>query len=353
MGIVRTSILGRPGRLSAHCSSSVNAAHTLTCEEPSSPTTRRGVVIDQLDGPACLDSPSSVRHLVSVSERHEFLRGVPPGPTESDLHRCHPSDKRDSRPTSSTTSSTVNAGDYWCRVAPDLAAFGSLRAIRVLRGEAEDQALGALLRLAAKDGGDDELAAVAVLHQVGGSVRTIARHFWHVAGGEAEGIVTGAMWEQIRAYDWHGRTRHHAAALHHATRKSVRSVLLRDDSRWQTRGVIPINPQSWLFEVVMEQPDVGVSVSDLGSGDQLEILLSWATGRGVVDEEDAALLEALLEADRRNPTIPKWRRGACSMSAVEQMASERGVCTKSVIRARDRVIAKLREAAPAFLEEVA
>lgn len=129
----------------------------------------------------------------------------------------------------------------------------------------------------------------------------------------------------------------------------MRSVLLRDDSRWQTRGVIPINPQSWLFEVVMKQPDV----SDLGPGDQLEILLSWATGHGVIDEEDAALLESLLEADRRNPTIPKWRRGACSMSAVEQMASERGVCTKSVIRARDRVIAKLREAAPAFLEEVA
>lgn len=84
MGIVRTSILGRPGRLSAHCSSSVNAAHTLTCEEPSSPTTRRGVVIDQLDGPACLDSPSSVRHLVSVSESHPFFPGNPPGFTESD-----------------------------------------------------------------------------------------------------------------------------------------------------------------------------------------------------------------------------------------------------------------------------
>lgn len=241
----------------------------------------------------------------------------------------------------------------WRCAEPDLAVFDSLRSIRVLRGEAEDRALGALLRLAAQDGEDDELAAIAVLHQVGGSVRTIARHFWHVAEGEAEGVVTGAMWEQIRAYDWHTRSRCHAAALHHATRKSVRSVLLRDDSRWQTRGVVPVNPQSGLFEVVMERPEVGISVSDLGAGDQLEVLLSWATGHGVVDEEDAALIEALLEADRRNPAIPKWRRGACSMSAVEQLALERGVCGKSVIRARDRVIAKLCEAAPAFLEEVA
>ena len=113
-----------------------------------------------------------------------------------------------------------------------------------------------------QDGGDDQLAAVAVLHQLGGSVRIIARHFWHAAEGEAEGIVTGAMWEQIRAYDWRARTRRHAAAIHHATRKSVRSVLLRDDSRWQSRGVIPLNPQSWFFETVMERPEAAVGGVD-------------------------------------------------------------------------------------------
>ena len=124
----------------------------------------------------------------------------------------------------------------WCRARPELAAFDSLATIRRLRGTAEDQALGALLWLAATDGGDDQLAAVAVLHQLGGSVRVIARHFWHAAEGEAEGIVAGAMWEQIRAYNWRERTGAHAQAIHHATRKSVRSVLLRDDSRWQSRG---------------------------------------------------------------------------------------------------------------------
>src|SRR3954452_4643705 len=101
----------------------------------------------------------------------------------------------------------------WCRARPELADFDSLATIRRLKGAAEDQALGALLWLAAADGGDDQLAAVAVLHQLGGSVRVIARHFWHAAEGEAYGTVAGAMWEQIRAYHWCERNGRHAAAV--------------------------------------------------------------------------------------------------------------------------------------------
>ena len=242
----------------------------------------------------------------------------------------------------------------WCRARPELAAFESLATIRRLRGTAEDQALGALLWLAATDGGDDQLAAVAVLHQLGGSVRVIARHFWHAAEGEAEGIVAGAMWEQIRAYDWRERTGRHAQAIHHATRKSVRSVLLRDPSRWQTRGVIPLNPQSWLFEAVMERPLAEeLRVTDLGPQDELQALLRWSLRNGVLDDDEVALLTELLDADRDNPRITKWMRGACSTLAVEQAASARGVCAKSVTRARDRAIAKLRVAGPNFIDEVA
>src|SRR4051812_48142024 len=81
----------------------------------------------------------------------------------------------------------------WCLAEPDLSEFGSLKAVRELRGEVEDQALGALLRLAATDGHNDQLAAIAVMHQLGGSVRTIARHFWHLSEGDIEGIVVGAI----------------------------------------------------------------------------------------------------------------------------------------------------------------
>lgn len=243
----------------------------------------------------------------------------------------------------------------WCRARPELAAYESLATIRQLRGAAEDQALGALLWLAATDGGDDQLAAVAVLHQLGASIRIIARHFWYAADGEADGIVAGAMWEQIRAYDWRANARRHAQVIHHATRKSVRSVVLRDASRWQSRGVIPLDPQSWLFEAVaMERPSVAhVDVNSLRPQDELEVLLLWARREGVLEDDEAALLESLIAADRDNPAITKWRRGACSVSAVERAAAERGVCAKSVVRARDRAIAKLRQAAPIFLDDVA
>jgi hypothetical protein len=242
----------------------------------------------------------------------------------------------------------------WCRIRPELAAFDSLATIRLLRGRAEDQALGALLWLAATDGGDDQLAAVAVLHQLGGSVRVIARHFWHVAAGEAEGIVAGAMWEQIRAYNWRDRTERHAQAIHHATRKSVRSVLLRDDSRWQSRGVLPLDPQSWFFEAALDWPGhADEGLTRLGSEDELQVLLLWSLREGILGEDEVALLESLIESDRANPRITKWMRGACSVSAVERAASARGVCAKSVTRARDRAIAKLRQAVPVFLDEVA
>src|SRR3712207_8549698 len=49
-----------------------------------------------------------------------------------------------------------------------------------------------------------------------------------------------------------------------------------------------------------------------------------------------SLLTELLDADRGNPRITKWMRGACSTLAVERAASARGVCAKSVTRARDR-----------------
>jgi hypothetical protein len=96
-----------------------------------------------------------------------------------------------------------------------------------------------------------------------------------------------------------------------------------------------------------------MSLDAFDSRDQLTIFLNWAAGQGVVDDEEIALLDALMDLDRANPQIPRWLRGACSMAAVERMASERGLCTKSVSRARDKVLAKLREAASAFLEEVA
>lgn len=193
-----------------------------------------------------------------------------------------------------------------------------------------------------------------MLHQLGGSIRVIARRFWHAADGEAEGIVAGTMWEQIRAYDWRNRTERHASVLHHETRKAVRAILLRDPSRWQSRAVIPLSPQSWVFEFFthLDVPDDG-ALASLGAEDELEALLRWSVRRGILEHCEVALLNELIEADRDNRRITKWMRGVCSVPAVEKAAAKRGISAKTVVRTRDRVIAKLREAAPVFLNEVA
>lgn len=242
----------------------------------------------------------------------------------------------------------------WGRVEPALAVYTSISKIAPLRGEIEDRVLGAFLRLAAKDGGDDQLAAVAVVHQLGWSVRVIARNYRHVADDDLEGVVVGALWEQIRKYDWQAHESHHAVRLHHTTRKAVRELLLRDPSRWQSRGVVLLDPQGYVLQSVVNcRPPRSIEVADLGPGDELDVLLTWAIRAGVLGRRDQQLLTSLVEADRSNSTIPLRLRGPCSVAAVEQVAADRGVCRKSVIRARDRALTKLRAAVPKFLEEVA
>jgi hypothetical protein len=104
----------------------------------------------------------------------------------------------------------------------------------------------------------------------------------------------------------------------------------------------------------MERPLAAeVRVTDLGPQDELQALLHWSVRSSVLEYDEVALLNELIDADRDNPHITKWMRGACSTSAVEQAALARGVCAKSVTRARDRAIAKLRQAAPNFVDEVA
>ena len=239
----------------------------------------------------------------------------------------------------------------WCAAEPILREVSGLAELRCLRGEAEDRLLGALLRLAAHDGGDDQLAAITVVHQLGGAVRLLARRYWHLSDGDIEGLVVGSMWEQIRSFDCQRHTRHYGAVLVHATRRAVRAVLMPGRGG-QSGGVVLLDPQSWLFEALLDHPESGTA-SQLSAHDELRRFLDWAVGTGWVAQDDAGLLMTLVLADRANPDRVKWLRGACSMAAVARVADERGVCAKSVTRARDRVLERLREAVPAYLEEVA
>lgn len=141
--------------------------------------------------------------------------------------------------------------DRWVNAEPGLGRLSNLAELRDLRGAEADQLLGALVRLAAADGGDDELAA-------------------------------RSRCELVEYLEW----------------------CVRGD--WITTG------------------DATLMLELVAAG--------WQTlDRGVL----------------------KLKRGVCSMHAVEVVADRRGVCAKTVVRERDRVLALLREARVEYFLEVA
>ena len=241
----------------------------------------------------------------------------------------------------------------WCSAEPVLGTVAGLGELRALRGEDEDPLLGALLRLASRSGADDHLAAVAVTHQLGGSIRSIAKRFWWMTDDDIEGIVAASMWAEIRDFDWTKRARHFGASLTYATQRAVRDTLASGHSGYVGGAVVQVDPQAWLFDACVQPTSLDSDADEADSTEELRSLLAWALERGHLRDEDVSLLMTLVAADRDNPAITKWLRGACSVAAVAQVAEQRGVCSKSVIRARDRVLDRLRQVAPVYLQEVA
>lgn len=241
----------------------------------------------------------------------------------------------------------------WCGIEPVLGELVGLCEFRALRGEREDRFLGALLRLASRWGADDPVAAIAVTHQLGGSIRTIARRFWRMTDEDIEEIVTASMWAEIRGFDWRRRSQHFGASLTHATRRAVHRTLTAGHSGYIGGLVVPVDPQTWRFDSYAEQVVLAAACDDSDSREELARLLAWAKDNGHLADDDVSLLLRLVAADRDNPAITKWLRGVCSVAAVAQVAEQRGVCAKSVVRARDRVLDRLRRVAPLYIEDAA
>lgn len=244
--------------------------------------------------------------------------------------------------------------DRWLTAEPALAAVGSLTELDALRGSATDGPLGALVRLATRDGGDDELAGIAVVHQLEGGVRQLIRQFRNLTD-DVETVVIGALWEQIRAFPWRRRTRSYAANLIYDTRAAIIAVLLPGTTRRGPEPVVFVDPQAGLLDALAESKGLNAPEDLCGAADQLGDLLNWAVKAKVVTREDARLLVELVVAGHGAPDTecPQWARGACSVAAVTKVAQRRGLCTKTVIRRRDQAVACLRATAGRYLVEAA
>lgn len=244
--------------------------------------------------------------------------------------------------------------DRWLGAEPALAAVNSLAELDALRGSATDGPLGALVRLAACDGGDDEVAGIAVVHQLEGGVRQLIRQFRNLTD-DVEMVVIEALWEQIRTFPWQRRTQSYAANLVYDTRAAVVALLLPDKTRRGPEPVVFIDPQSGLLDVVAGStgPDADEGLCD--ARDQLADLLSWAVATKAITAADARLLVELVVADRGVPDTGSLQRarGACSVAAVAKVAHHYGLCAKTVVRRRDQALTSLRATAGRYLSEVA
>ena len=87
-----------------------------------------------------------------------------------------------------------------------------------------------------------------------------------------------------------------------------------------------------------------------GLGDELTLLtvLQWATGKGVVTDQDAAILLELAGLE-----VAGAVRGLSSAAEISAVATRRGVNEKTVRRSRDRALRCLVGAREACLRECA
>jgi len=244
----------------------------------------------------------------------------------------------------------------WIDQEPALRSFDSLLDPAWLEGPDRDQGLGALIRLAAQDGGDDELAAIAVCHRMRPAVLKAIREFGLVDDGEA--IAVGALWESVRVFPWRRRTRAYGSHLSHDTRhRMLRFQTARRHPHDRFQCVLVGSGELLDWAAAAGGRAAQVEPADLSADSMAELfdLLEWAHRSGVLREEDIVLLRDLVTASYAvtEQESPWMARGATSQAALSWLAQRNGTSARTLRRKRDRAIHRLRLAAPAYLADVA
>jgi len=240
----------------------------------------------------------------------------------------------------------------WVAAEPALASLGSLSDLRELRGRQADQLLGALVRLAAKDGGDDELAAMAVAHQVASEALGVAVELCDL-GPDVDHVVLTSLWIEIRTFPSRRRTRAYATSLRRTTRRSaLRYLLYRSSDRARLVMRPPEDITEGAVHAVPEPPEGATAAQ---SRRELVEYLEWCVYADWITRDDAALMLEIVAAgwQTADKGVLRLKRGVCSLHAVEVVAERRGLSTKTIIRERDRIMAALRAAAADFFLDVA
>ncbi|WP_375502708.1 hypothetical protein [uncultured Jatrophihabitans sp.] len=228
----------------------------------------------------------------------------------------------------------------WAASEPVLGGLDELEKIAAAAGRTgdptrSDAVLGALVRLAATD--DDAL--LVALHCLSGVVNTLARDLKDLHHDIVE-MVVGELTCQIRTYLRHGRSRAFAENLRMETRRALLAELrpgVRHHPEWGER----LTDHDHLARLTDSRPDVRAEDLDL-----LDLLL-WSVRAGV----DADGIRLLWATEQARSEVGVWQRDAQSVD--RRVASEHGLCERTLYRRRERTLTALRSVAGDYLAAVA
>ena len=198
------------------------------------------------------------------------------------------------------------------------------------RGRA-DEVMGGLVRLAARDGGDDADAVLLLLHLLSDGVLALARRMPGPA--DVTTVVVAELTCQIRSFPWRRRTRAYAANL----LLDTKHVVWREGAHHRAGNPEELTAPHCFDEhdqqILGNGADTGAAVDD-GDLDLIDVLM-WAARTGVAPPTDLVML--LLS--ERAPAGP--HRHA--------VAREFGVHERALRRRRSRTLAVLQAASDRYL----
>ena len=230
----------------------------------------------------------------------------------------------------------VGAFSRWQRQEPALEAVSSLADLPCHTGRDADRGdsdriVGALVRVAAVDGGADADAALVLVHLLSdGVVALAARVNRGYASRRAVSLVIGELTCRIRSFPWRNRTRAHAANLLLDTKHALLGERPKLGQDGVPRDVLldPFDAAWSSFPASPAEPD-GV----------LEDLLYWAERNNVAGADDLRMLVSLHE------------RAGYGTGSRHRIAAEFGINERTLRRRRDRTLTALRAAGPRFLHD--
>jgi len=215
-----------------------------------------------------------------------------------------------------------------------------------------DAVLGALVRLAAADGGDDRDAVLVLLHLLSDGARALAARLRDLAD-EALLLVVGELTVQIRSFPWRRRTRAYAANLLLDTRAALLRELCPGRGRRRVVREVLVDPLDQRAVAGLLDRAVAAPGEDAS---ELAEMLVWAARTGVAPVEDLVLLAelahphppAVLDRGDRHGHAVVGERGTQG-----DVARRLQICERTLRRRRDRALAALSAASESYLQAVA